>query len=151
MSDFELNKPQEYIVQNVEENDFINSNNSTADQAKYGLTYSVKFEGDAETFLWTTKTPPESGKTYFGHIQKTSGKMLRFKLDEREGTQSSSSSSKPPYQDQSKNITLGLVWKVLIGIQGVPENPEEFAKFYETVGAHVTELILMSEKLKSEE
>lgn len=81
---FELNKIGWYTPKNVAENDFLNEKNSQADLAKFGKTYSVSFEGDAETYLWTTKTRPEEGKRYWGHIQETSGKMLRFKVDKQE-------------------------------------------------------------------
>ena len=150
MSSFELDKLDWYEVQNAELNEFINDNLTTDE---YGVYYSVKFVGDADTYLWQTKTEPVEGEKYWGMLQKAkSGKSVKFKWDKKNAPESTDSStpapSKPAYQDNSKNITLGLVWKVLIGIQGVPTNDEEFAKFYETVNAHVTEIILMGEKLK---
>ena len=153
--DFELNKIGWYEVKNSQPNDFINEN-LTSDE--YGIYYSVVFQGDAETYLWQTKTAPVEGEKYWGHLEKAkSGKSIRFKKDKDAPTGdaapagASQTAQKPAYKDNSKNITLGLVWKVLIGIQGVPENDEQFAKFFETVNAHVTELILMGEKLKEEE
>ena len=151
MLDFNLNEPGTFKVQNAQENEFINDKASEADRAKYGLTYWVKFEGNAETFLWTAKTAPEEGKEYYGHIQATSGKSLRFKVDKQEdGDHHETTTSKPAYKDNSKSITLGLVWKILIGIQGVPEDDEQFAKFFETVNMHVSELLSMGEKLNNE-
>ena len=150
MPSFELDKLDWYEVQNAELNEFINDNLTTDE---YGVYYSVKFVGDADTYLWQTKTEPVEGEKYWGMLQKAkSGKSVKFKWDKKNAPESTDSStpaaSKPAYQDNSKNITLGLVWKVLIGIQGVPTDDEEFAKFYETVNAHVTEIILMGEKLK---
>jgi len=154
MSSFELDKLDWYEVQNAELNEFINDNLTTDE---YGVYYSVKFVGDADTYLWQTKTEPVEGEKYWGMLQKAkSGKSVKFKWDKKNAPTEGETDGKPkdqgvtfkPYQDNSKNITLGLVWKVLIGIQGVPTNDEEFAKFYETVNAHVTEIILMGEKLK---
>ena len=151
MSDgtFELNKPGWYKALNVAPNDFLNEK---LESDQYGIYYSVRFEGDADTYLWQAKSAPVEGEKYYGHIEESkSGKSMRFKKDklpEGEESPAGASPTQKPYQDNSKNITLGLVWKVLIGIQGVPTDDEEFAKFYETVNAHVTEIILMGEKLK---
>lgn len=79
MPDFELNKSDWYIPQNIAENEFLGTDD-------YGNTwYSVKFQGDAGTHLWLAKEMPEEGKAYFGHFEKTkSGKSLRFKRDKEE-------------------------------------------------------------------
>ena len=148
--DFTLNKSGWYTALKVAENDFLNDKLENED---YGIYYSVRFEGDAETYLWQAKTAPVVGEKYYGHIENSkSGKSLRFKKDKLpEGEDSpaeASPSQKPSYQDNSKNITLGLVWKTIAGIRGLPEDDADFAKFYEIVNAHFTELILMQEKLK---
>lgn len=53
------------------------------DADEYGNQwYAVRFEGEAETFLWLAKNEPVDGKEYYGHIEPTkSGKRLRFKTD----------------------------------------------------------------------
>lgn len=111
-------KPAEYTVQNVEENEFLNEKNTPADTAKYGLTYWVKFTGDAGTFLWTTKTPPEEGKTYWGHIQPTSGKSMRFKTDKREDSSGHASISSPDashdkYLKDTSDVPRSIVIELL--------------------------------------
>lgn len=79
---FELNKPGLYEAQTVMLNDFLNGKLTTQE---YGIYYSVKFQGDAETYLWQTKSEPEEGKKYWGHIEESkSGKSMRFKLDKQE-------------------------------------------------------------------
>lgn len=146
--DFTLDKPGFYTPQVVEENDFINERLENTD---YGIYYSVKFENDAETYMWQAKTAPVKGEKYYGHIEKTkNGKSLRFKKDklpEGENTHSGSPAPKS-YSDNSKNITLGLVWKTIAGIRGLPEpgDQADFAKFYQMVNEHYSELILMQEK-----
>lgn len=92
MGDFELNKPGYYTPQLVSENDFLNDK-LTTDQ--YGMWYSVKFEGDADTYLWMAKTAPEAGKKYYGQIEKTSsGKSVKFKkLKEEDAPRTSSAPS----------------------------------------------------------
>lgn len=82
MSNFELGKPGYYVAQNVQKNEFLNRQ---LESDQYGIYYSVKFEGDAETYLWQTKTPPVEGEKYYGHIEESkSGKSLRFKKDKVE-------------------------------------------------------------------
>jgi hypothetical protein len=82
MSSFKLGEPDWYTVQNAEENDFLNQR---LESVQYGIYYSVKFEGDAETFLWQTKSAPVEGEKYYGHIEQSkSGKSLRFKKDKVE-------------------------------------------------------------------
>lgn len=146
---FALNEPGWYEVKIAEENNFINDN---LDSTEYGIYYSVGFVGDAETFLWQTKTAPVVGEKYWGYLEKAkSGKSVKFKWDKKnapENTPDSTPSTQTKQQSSNnKSITLGLVWKVLIGIQGVPEDDEQFAQFYETVNAHVSELLRMGEKL----
>lgn len=76
---FELDKKHWYTVDTVEENAFLNQK-PTDDL--YGIWYSVKFEGDAQKYLWQTKTPPSPNTKYWGMLQKTtSGKSVKFKWD----------------------------------------------------------------------
>lgn len=123
--------------------------------SKYGdfTTYYVQLEGEGDEAVQLNKKSespaPKEGDELYGEITETEFGM-KFKSEQRQESSSQKPSPKS-YQDNSKNITLGLVWKVLIGIQGVPENDEQFAKFFETVSSHVTELIMMGEKLKESE
>jgi hypothetical protein len=79
---FELGKKNWYIVQNVEPNEFLNSK---LESDQYGIYYSVKFEGDAETYLLQAKSAPVNEEKLFGHIEQSkSGKSLRFKKDKLE-------------------------------------------------------------------
>ena len=148
-STFELNKHQWYEVKLSLENDFLNDKLESQD---YGIWYSVLFVGDAETYLWQTKTPPVEGEKYWGYLEKTkSGKSVKFKWD-KQNAPSHTDDGKPSTQTKmetkrSHDITLGMVWKVIAGIRGLPENDEDFAKFFEIVDAHLKELISMSEKL----
>lgn len=143
MSDFELNKPGFYEVQNVSEiEDF--------DPDQYGnVWYNVKFVGDAGTHMWLAKNPPEEGKSVYGHFEKTkSGKRLRFKTDKEPEDVKRPSNAKPAFVPKNEmQVTLNMVWKNLVSILGVPDNDEDKAKFWEIVDEHTTELILMGEKL----
>lgn len=138
-----MNKPGLYTVKNVEPNDFINSKNKPEDLAKFGKTYSVAFDGDAETYLWTTKTPPETGKQYWGHIQSTSGRMMRFKLDKPE-----KSEHKDQYKDHSKDITLGLVYKTVVGVVGIAEGDKELSKLKNVIRDHTAMLFELSREFE---
>lgn len=142
---FELDVKGWYTPQNVEENEFINNN---LDNTDYGIYYSVKFAGDAETYLWQAKTAPVPGEKYYGHIEKTkNGKSLRFKKDKTEDEASPKGASQAPYKNNSNAITLGMVWKTVAGIRGLPENDSDFEKFFEIVKDHTDELVKISEKL----
>lgn len=145
-TEFELNKAGWFEVQNIEEIDGF-------DPDQYGnIWHNVKFTGDAGTFMWLAKNKPEEGKKYYGHLEPTkTGKRLRFKTDKvPDDEPKPSNANQPKYQDKSKDITLGMVWKIVAQIRGLPENDEEFAKFFEIVDSHLTELVMMSEKLKEE-
>lgn len=74
--EIELNKPDWFETQVIVETEGF-------DKDQYGNTwYSVKFVGDASTFLWLAKDKPEEHKKYYGHIEATkSGKAFRFKKD----------------------------------------------------------------------
>lgn len=72
----ELNKPQWYEVQHVEEIEGF-------DPDQYGnVWHNVKFRGVAETAMWLAKETPEV-KKYYGHLETTkTGKRIRFKRDQ---------------------------------------------------------------------
>lgn len=147
---FELNKPGWYSPQMVAKNDFLNQK-LTSDQ--YGSWYSVKFQGDAETYLWQTKTEPIVDEKYWGWIEKTSsGKSVKFKWDKQNTPNSQANPASQPannYQPKdNRDITLSMVWKVCAELQGIPKDITEFTAFFETVRAHVDELLLMSEQMK---
>jgi hypothetical protein len=121
------------------------------DPDQYGnIWFNAVFVGDAATHMWLAKEKPEEGKSYYGHFDATkSGKRLRFRRDtEPEDEQRPATAPAPKSNTNNPAITLGLVWKTLIGIMGVPEDDEQFARFYELVDAHASELLLMGEKLK---
>lgn len=147
---FELNKPGWFALQLCELNSFLNDK-LTSDQ--YGKWYSVKFTGDAETYLWQTKTEPVIGEKYWGWLEKTtSGKSVKFKWDKQNAPANLPSGQPTSYtKDQTirnQEITLNMVWKTLITISGVPKNGTEFTDFFITVAEHANELLLMSEHMK---
>lgn len=152
MSSFELNKMDWYEVKVSAPNDFINEN-LTTDQ--YGMYYSVGFVGDADTYLWQTKSAPVVGEKYWGMLEKAqSGKSIKFKWDKK-NTPATTPDGKPTaftvaQKSNSNTITLGMVWKVVAGIRGLPEDDDEFAKFFEIVQSHLNELILISDKLNGD-
>ena len=140
----ELNKIGWFTPVIVDENQFINDKNSPQDLAKYGKTYSVVFEGDAETYLWTTKTPPEIGKKYWGHLQETSGRMWRFKTDKQEdGVSSHTVASNAPaglYNGQESNerqesiyrsVALNNAATVFQGTGVEKETVTEYADYFD--------------------
>lgn len=115
------------------------------DPDQYGnIWYNVLFQGDAETFMWLAKNKPEEGKKYYGHLEKTkSGKRLRFKTDKvPEGSPQSSFNGQS--QNTSNNITLGLVYKTVANIRGLPDNDADSSVFWEIVKEHTEELIRIS-------
>ena len=146
---FELNKSGWYEVQFCIENEFLNAK---LDSDQYGKWYSVQFSGNAETYLWQTKTSPVEGEKYWGYLETTkSGKSTKFKWD-KQNAPDNTPDGKPSTQTQertntSHSITLGMVWKTVAGIRGLPENDEQFAKFFEIVDAHLKELLSMSDKI----
>jgi hypothetical protein len=148
-NEFELGKSGWFEVKVSEANDFINENLTSEE---YGLYYSVGFVGSAETYLWQTKSPPVVGEKYYGSLELAkSGKSTKFKWDKKNAPSHTPDGKPTPQarQDNAKGntITLSMVWKTVAGIRGLPENDEDFAKFFEIVNSHLTELVLMSEKL----
>lgn len=147
---FDLNTLGWYTVAASELNDFLNQK-LTSEQ--YGVWYSVRFEGDASTYLWQTKTEPKVGEKYWGKLETTSsGKSVKFKWDKQNAPATLPDGKPSSYtkdqDNRSGQITLGLVWKTVAGIRGLPEDDDDFAKFFEIVRSHTEELILMSEKMK---
>lgn len=157
---FEEHVPGNYTVKLFQ----LIKDNNTGEEWKpdqYGNRwYNVLFEGDAETFMWLKKDPPEEGKEYYGHIEKTaSGKRLRFKTDKLpEQTISSNNLTNPDfhsvsvkenkYQRDVTSIPLD-VWRTLVGIQGVPTNQTEFHRLHTTVQEHANELLRMIDNVRS--
>lgn len=144
---FELKVPGWYTPKIIAENDFLNEKLETT---QYGIYYSVQLEGDAETYLWQAKTAPVVGEKVWGHIEKSStGKSMRFKKDKTDVTTTQASGT-PQYQNTSNNITLGLVYKTVANIRGLPENAEDKSVFWEMVKEHTEELIAIGEKLNAD-
>ena len=149
---FELDKKGWYTVQFCIDNKFLNDK---LESDQYGLWYSIQFAGDAETYLWQTKTPPKEGEKYWGWLEKTkSGKSVKFRWD-KQNAPANTPDGKPStatreYTSKGKDITLGMVWKVIAGIRGLPEDDEQFAKFFEEVQSHLNELLDISEKLNED-
>lgn len=155
--DFQLNVIGWYTPINVVENDFLNSKNSPEDLAKFGKTYSVRFSGDAETYLWTAKTPPKETERYWGHIQETSGRMLRFKVDkdapgEAEKSTATVVTSKPMDQKYLRDVTAIPmdVYRVLVNIMGVPEDETQAARFWQTVKDHSDEVLKLIDNVRND-
>lgn len=119
--DFTLNKLGWYTVQNVAPNDFINE---SLENNKYGVYYDVKFEGDADTFLWLAKTAPEPGQKVYGHLEESkSGKSVKFRRAKKEDTPQEASSASPANNQPSgeywddKNATIRAQWAIGQAVQ----------------------------------
>lgn len=142
VNNFELNKPGQFTPQNVGENDFLNG--KLTDQ-KYGKWYSVQFQGNAETYLWMTKTPPEIGKSYYGQLELTSsGKSTKFKRL-REEESSSKDSSVLGYKARDEDLIVAE-WSINAAIAYDPSGAitrieslaEEFFRMAHKVKASAT-------------
>lgn len=108
MPNFELNKHDWYEVQNVEENDFLNQKLASTD---YGIYYSIKFAGDADTYIWQTKTPPVEGEKYWGWLEKSkSGKSVKFKWD-KQNTPDELPNGKPAPQAKENRETQDSIFR----------------------------------------
>lgn len=137
---FELNKLDYFTPQNVELiEDF--------EPDQYGNRWhNVKFQGDAETYMWLAKNTPEEGKKYYGHIEKTkSGKRLRFKTDKQPETAVQPAGAKSGWQPKDeRQITRNMVWKNLLGhydVQSMEPDSEQWQHFWAGVDLH-TEMLL---------
>lgn len=134
-------KPAHYIVQNAEKIEGF-------DKDDYGNTwYNVKFQDNAETFMWLAKNQPEEGKSYYGHFEKTkSGKKMRFKRDKEPDSEAPSKPSFKPKDE--KQVTKNMCWKNLLQFFDVPTmNPgtKQWKEFWALVNAH-TEMLLTGEQ-----
>lgn len=144
---FELNKMGFYTPVNVIANDFLNSK---LESDQYGLYYSVRFEGDAETYLWQSKTKPEEHVSVWGHIEESkSGKSMRFKKDK---------DAPVPFTEDSQGAPISVakvdnrflkdvtsvpldVYRVRANINGLPDNAEDASIFWELVKSDAEELL----------
>lgn len=141
MGTFKLGEIGEYIPQIVKENTFLNDK---LENDTYGIYYSVKFDGDAETFLLQAKKAPVEGQAEWGHIEKSkSGKSMRFKRDKKEESVAAIN-HKAPYKDNSKDITLGLVYKTVVAVQGIASTPNEINELKKTIKLHAQMLYELS-------
>lgn len=152
--DFELQKIGWYTPKIVAPNDFLNEKLTTT---QYGIYYSVILDGDAETYLWQTKTAPVVGERVLGHIEPSaSGKSMRFKKDkEMEALVTPPSEGQtvliPPKSDKFLRDTSTIpldVYRVLINIVGVPETLEQKERFWELVREQADELIRMIDNVR---
>jgi hypothetical protein len=113
-------------------------------------SYALAVEGIGEPVQLNKKVPvsqePQVGDSLYGTMQELVSKAgkpyYRFKGEKRPDTPKQ-------YQDNSGSITLGMVWKTLIGIVGVPENTTDKAKFWEMVTDHTNELLSISDNIKN--
>lgn len=79
---FKIGEVGEYMPTLVQENDFLNEK---LENDMYGIYYSVRFEGDADTYLLQAKKAPQEGQLEYGMIELSkSGKSKRFKRVKRE-------------------------------------------------------------------
>lgn len=148
--DFELNKPGWYTTQNVVVNDFL-------DDDQYGNTwYSVKFQGDAATYLWLAKDQPEEDKAYYGHLEKTkSGKAVRFKKDvipdEEKSHGGGASAPKAVDYEPGTNArwAIGMAYRAYIQATGTIEDATGDFPF-EAVKQHAVALVRMFNEIKNE-
>ena len=138
--------PQEYTVRAFKAGDF---------KDNFGNSWcEAVFEEYGEPVRWVVKDPAtiNVGKKVYGHISEETSKAgkpyQRFRTDKREEGTSSPQSGYIP--KDNRDITLSMVWKTCAEKIGIPQgdNAAEFAGFFETVKAHVDELLLMSEQIK---
>lgn len=126
---------------------------------KFGpmITYKMLLEETGEEVIDQNKKPdspaPKVGDVLYADIERNAfGAKLKVQ-QKPDGTFSGSvgkgseTASKPAWKDNSKDITLGMVWKTVAGIRGLPENQTDFTKFFEIVRSHLDELLLMSEQM----
>lgn len=154
--DFELMKMGWYTPINVIANEFLNDK---LESDQYGLYYSVRFSGDAETYLWQAKTKPEEGVKVWGHIEESkSGKSMRFKKDKEPEMAAASSSGAqtnivmPAKADNRylRDVTaIPLdVYRVRANIDGLPSNETERQVFFENIKADADELLALIDKVR---
>lgn len=157
---FEEYKPGFYTVEFSQADDFRNKDKSPADLAKWGTAYAVKFKGDAGTYYWSSRTEPQEDQRVYGHVEPSkSGKSMNFRRDEdpnkgaevqkQQPTDGFKPKSDKPYLRDVTTIPLD-VWRALLNVQGVPENPTQFQSFFETVRTHTEELLSMIDNVRAE-
>lgn len=123
------------------------------DPDQYGnVWYNALFVGDAENYMWLAKNKPEVGNKYYGHLEPTkSGKRLRFKTDKvpEDAPRQPQSQGQGQSNNTSNNITLGLVYKTVSNIRGLPDNDNDADKsvFWEMVKEHTEELLKIGDIL----
>lgn len=153
--DFELNKMGWYTPVNVLPNDFLNEK---LESDQYGLYYSVRFQGDAETYLWQAKTQPVEGERVWGHIEESkSGKSLRFKKDKdapvsNEAQPGGAGTALAPKADNRylkdvSSIPLD-VYRVRANINGLPTNETERQAFFENVKEDADALLELIDQVR---
>lgn len=159
MPDFELDKLDWYTVDTVEPNDFINEN-LTSDE--YGIYYSVKFVGNAESYLWQTKTPPVKGEDYWGMLQKAkSGKSVKFKWDKKntpettpDGKPSTTSSTKSDtYFRDATTVPIDMIRALLpyFDVQSLKPNSEQYRTLMELAQNLTEDALTMVEAIRKGE
>jgi len=153
---FELNKANWYTVELCQENDFLNSMLETKD---YGIWYSVKFEGDANSFLWQTKTEPQEDKKYWGWLEKTkSGKSIKFHWDKQNEPSSETSTSPSRSNAYLKDISdLPDRWLARLlpfyDAQSLVKDgkpSEQFRNLVETAQVFTDESLAMIERIRND-
>lgn len=121
-------------------------------QSSFGpmLTYTLLLDETGEEIVQQNKKPdsppPKAGDVLYGNIERNAF-GAKFKTEARPQGSAAGSGGKPAWKDNSKDITLGMVWKTIAGIRGLPENKTQFTEFFLIVREHLEELLLMSEQM----
>lgn len=151
---FELGKQGYYTPVSVAENDFLNEKLENTD---YGIYYSVRFSGDAETYLWQSKTAPVPHERYWGHIEKSkSGKSLRFKKDKEEG-QEPDSTTKPKKTDaflrDATTVPIDMIRALLpyFDVQSLKPNTEQYRALMELAQNLTEDALTMVDAIRNGE
>lgn len=115
--------------------------------------YQIKLEIDGERELHSTMSKALAGLGWEGDVEVyTNAKGKDYvRQAPKEDTGGNSATQKPvdkPFYRDSTTIPLD-VWRVLINVQGVPENPAQFASFFDTVQEHANELLLLIDNVRN--
>lgn len=156
--DFTLLKMGWYTPVNVIANEFLNEK---LESDQYGLYYSVRFSGDAETYLWQAKAAPEEGVRVWGHIEESkSGKSMRFKKDKdapgiggssTPAEESQVAISKPDNRYLRDVTAIPLdVYRVRANIDGLPANKTERQIFFENIKEDADALLELIEIVRDD-
>lgn len=136
---------QEYKIAQVDEE-------TKTWQSAYGemVTYTLLLDETGEEIIQQNKKPdspaPKVGDVLYGHIERNAF-GAKFKTEARPLAAKPSGSAPAAYKDHSKGITLGMVWKTVAGIRGLPENKTDFEQFFLIVREHLDELLLMIDQM----